>query len=90
METPKQGHKYSDKYGNGCCSSVPHFIAKDILTKLKIHQIDKSKAKILLLGATFKENTVDIRAPLAPSMLPYLSAFKRPNTTMAGLPKRIV
>ena len=41
--------------------AVPHFIAKDILTKLKIHQIDKSKAKILLLGATFKENTVDIR-----------------------------
>jgi UDP-N-acetyl-D-galactosamine dehydrogenase len=41
--------------------AVPHFIAKDILNKLETHQIDKSKAKILLLGATFKENTADIR-----------------------------
>lgn len=41
--------------------ALPHFIVKDILVKLETHQIDKTKAKVLLLGATFKENTADIR-----------------------------
>lgn len=41
--------------------ALPHFIVKDILAKLETHQIDKTKAKVLLLGATFKENTADIR-----------------------------
>tara|TARA_B100001057_G_scaffold477833_1_gene547533 strand:- start:861 stop:2111 length:1251 start_codon:yes stop_codon:yes gene_type:complete len=41
--------------------ALPHFIVKDILVKLEAHQIDKAKAKVLLLGATFKENTADIR-----------------------------
>lgn len=41
--------------------ALPHFIVKDILAKLENHQIDKTKAKVLLLGATFKENTADIR-----------------------------
>ena len=41
--------------------ALPHFIVKDILIKLETHQIDKTKAKVLLLGATFKENTADIR-----------------------------
>ena len=41
--------------------ALPHFIVKDILAKLETHQIDKAKAKVLLLGATFKENTADIR-----------------------------
>ena len=41
--------------------ALPHFIVNDILAKLKVHQIDKTKAKVLLLGATFKENTADIR-----------------------------
>ena len=41
--------------------ALPHFIVKDILVKLKTHQIAISKAKVLLLGATFKENTADIR-----------------------------
>lgn len=41
--------------------ALPHFIGKDILAKLETHQIDKTKAKVLLLGATFKENTADIR-----------------------------
>ena len=41
--------------------ALPHFIIKDILAKLETHQIDKAKAKVLLLGATFKENTADIR-----------------------------
>ena len=40
---------------------MPHFIVKDILAKLKAHQIAIAKAKVLLLGATFKENTADIR-----------------------------
>jgi UDP-N-acetyl-D-galactosamine dehydrogenase len=40
---------------------LPHFIVKDILFKLETHLIDKKKAKVLLLGATFKENTADIR-----------------------------
>ena len=41
--------------------ALPHFIVKDILAKLKAHQIAIAKAKVLLLGATFKENTADIR-----------------------------
>ena len=41
--------------------ALPHFIVKDILVKLDTHLIDKKKAKVLLLGATFKENTADIR-----------------------------
>ena len=41
--------------------ALPHFIVKDILVKLETHLIDKKKAKVLLLGATFKENTADIR-----------------------------
>lgn len=41
--------------------ALPHFIVKDILSKLEAHQIERTKAKILLLGATFKENTADIR-----------------------------
>ena len=41
--------------------ALPHFIVKDILAKLKAHQIAITKAKVLLLGATFKENTADIR-----------------------------
>ena len=41
--------------------ALPHFIVKDILVKLKAHQIAITKAKVLLLGATFKENTADIR-----------------------------
>ena len=31
------------------------------MSKLKAHQIERTKAKVLLLGATFKENTSDIR-----------------------------
>ena len=31
------------------------------MSKLKAHQIERTKAKVLLLGATFKENTADIR-----------------------------
>lgn len=41
--------------------ALPHFIVKDILAKLEAHQIAVAKAKVLLLGATFKENTADIR-----------------------------
>lgn len=41
--------------------ALPHFIVKDILVKLETHLVDKTKAKVLLLGATFKENTADIR-----------------------------
>ena len=41
--------------------ALPHFIVKDILAKLENHQIDKTQEKVLLLGATFKENTADIR-----------------------------
>ena len=41
--------------------AVPHFIVNDILDKLKNHQIAVAKAKVLLLGVTFKENTADIR-----------------------------
>lgn len=41
--------------------TLPQFIVKDILTKLKAHSIAIAKAKVLLLGATFKENTADIR-----------------------------
>ena len=41
--------------------ALPHFIVKDILIKLESHQIERTKAKVLLLGATFKENTADIR-----------------------------
>ena len=41
--------------------ALPHFIVKDILAKLKAHKIAIAKAKVLLLGATFKENTADIR-----------------------------
>ena len=40
---------------------VPEFIANDIVKKIKAHQIDVDDANILMLGATFKENTPDLR-----------------------------
>ena len=40
---------------------VPHFLAQDIAKKIKAHQIQEKGAKVLLLGATFKENTPDLR-----------------------------
>ena len=40
---------------------VPNFITTDIIKKMKEHEIKVNKSKILLLGATFKENTTDIR-----------------------------
>ena len=40
---------------------VPYFIANDILIKMEKHKINAEKAKVLLLGASFKENTNDIR-----------------------------
>ena len=40
---------------------VPHFLAQDIAKKIKAHQIEEKGAKVLLLGATFKENTPDLR-----------------------------
>ena len=40
---------------------VPHFLAQDIAKKIKAHQIEEEGAKVLLLGATFKENTPDLR-----------------------------
>lgn len=41
--------------------SVPHFIVNKIIDKLNIHQVPILEAKVLLLGATFKENTTDLR-----------------------------
>ena len=40
---------------------VPEFIANDIVKKIKAHQIDVDDANVLMLGATFKENTPDLR-----------------------------
>ena len=40
---------------------VPNFVTTDIIKKMKEHEIKVNKSKILLLGATFKENTTDIR-----------------------------
>lgn len=40
---------------------IPYFIVRTILEKLKEHQVEIFEAKVLLLGATFKENTTDIR-----------------------------
>ena len=40
---------------------VPEFIANDIVKKIKAHQIDVDDANILMFGATFKENTPDLR-----------------------------
>ena len=40
---------------------VPIFILKDLFKKLSQHKIEISKTNILFLGATFKENTSDIR-----------------------------
>ncbi len=40
---------------------VPRFILNDIIKKLSLHKIKISTANILFLGATFKENTSDIR-----------------------------
>lgn len=54
--------------------ALPHFIVKNILAKLEVHQIDKTKAKVLLLGATFKENTADIRNSKAISLAEGLHA----------------
>ena len=41
--------------------SVPHFIVNKIIDKLNLHQVPILEAKVLLLGATFKENTTDLR-----------------------------
>ncbi|MDB2672576.1 nucleotide sugar dehydrogenase [Flavobacteriaceae bacterium] len=41
--------------------SVPHFIVNNIIDKLNLHQVPILEAKVLLLGATFKENTTDLR-----------------------------
>ena len=40
---------------------VPNFITSELIKKMKEHNIKINKSKILLLGATFKENTTDIR-----------------------------
>ena len=40
---------------------LPIYIAKEISKKINLHKIDTSKAKVLLLGITFKENVSDIR-----------------------------
>tara|TARA_B100000575_G_scaffold207898_1_gene169221 strand:+ start:11611 stop:12855 length:1245 start_codon:yes stop_codon:yes gene_type:complete len=40
---------------------VPNFITSEIIKKMKEHKIKVHGSKILLLGATFKENTADIR-----------------------------
>ena len=42
---------------------VPEFIANDIAKKIKAHQIEEKGAKVLLLGATFKENTPTYAIP---------------------------
>lgn len=47
---------------------VPSFITNDVIKKLGLHKIDKNHASILLLGATFKENTPDIRNSKAISL----------------------
>ncbi len=41
--------------------ALPHFIVQDVLHKIKAHHIEITQANVLLLGATFKENTSDIR-----------------------------
>jgi len=40
---------------------VPFFILKELFKKLSLHKIEISKANVLFLGATFKENISDIR-----------------------------
>ncbi len=40
---------------------VPRFILNDIIMKLTLHKIQISSVNVLFLGATFKENTSDLR-----------------------------
>mgnify|MGYP001171735407 FL=1 len=47
---------------------VPNFVLKDLIQKLSFHKIKTSKAKVLFLGITFKENTSDIRNSKALSL----------------------
>ncbi len=54
--------------------AVPHFIVDDIIDKLNIHQVPILEAKVLLLGATFKENTTDLRNSKAITLAQALKA----------------
>ena len=47
---------------------IPNFVLKDLKQKLSFHKIKTSKAKVLFLGITFKENTSDIRNSKALSL----------------------
>ena len=47
---------------------IPNFVLKDLKKKLSFHKIKTSKAKVLFLGITFKENTSDIRNSKALSL----------------------
>ena len=42
-------------------SQMPNFIYKKLLNYFKINKINKKKAKVLLLGASYKKNIKDIR-----------------------------
>ena len=54
--------------------AVPHFIVDDIIDKLNLHQVPILEAKVLLLGATFKENTTDLRNSKAITLAQALNA----------------
>jgi UDP-N-acetyl-D-galactosamine dehydrogenase len=47
--------------GRNVNESIPNYIAKNLFQKLKKHKINLNKAKVAVLGFSFKENCPDIR-----------------------------
>ena len=82
---------------------VPEFIANDIVKKIKAHQIDVDDANILMLGATFKENTPDLRNSKAVTLAqvlnekgmevliydPYIESAKLEEMDVVNAPRKI-
>ena len=55
--------------------SMPRYIAKQFIKKLISNVIDVSKAEILIIGGTFKENCPDIRNSKTPDVIKELQEY---------------